>query len=99
MGVRLKGRLTVINFVLLYHINAVITHVDKKGGSGKFQGLLCSSRHQRAALVSLWNRVEWGMKSDELIHFLECDVLKTTGPSHSTSEFESDFTFLSLFPS
>lgn len=64
---------------LLYHVNAVITHADKKGGFGKFQGLLCSSGHQRAALVSLWNRVEQGVESDELIHFLGCSVLKATG--------------------
>ena len=64
---------------LLYHVNVVITHVDKKGGSGKFQGLLCSSGHQRAALASLWNRVEWGVESEELIHFLGGSVLKATG--------------------
>lgn len=52
-----------------------------ESGSGESQGCLCSSGHQRAALVGLWNRLVGALcvESDELIHFCECKVLKATG--------------------
>lgn len=57
----------------------------KKSESGESQKPLCSSGHQRAALVGLQNRV--GVESEELIHFLGCNVFKTTG-------FESQVTHI-----
>ena len=43
LGVRLEGRqtvvvLTVINLVLLYRVNAIITHVDMRVGLGSPRG-------------------------------------------------------------
>lgn len=76
---RLEGRqrvvvLTVINFFLVCHVKAVITHVFKRVSLGSPRS---PSGHQRAALLGLRNRV--GVESDELFHFLGSNIFKATG--------------------